>query len=196
MNKLTVREMILAAMFACLMIVGAKLSLPTPFNVRITLQLFIVFYAGLLLGAKVALLSQIVYLALGIAGLPVFAGESAGFEYIVKPTFGYLIGFVFAAYVIGFLSQQIKRYDFVSLFKCVFLGYLIAYIFGIGYHYFANNIILGQYLPLKVILGFMFAYMIKDFILMIVAIITALRIIPTLYRTGFIKKSDKFCEKC
>lgn len=189
MKNISVREMVLAALFAGLMVVGAKVSIPTPFDVKVTLQLFIVFYAGLLLGAKVALLSQIVYVLTGLIGFPVFSGETAGLEYLAKPTFGYLIGFILAAFIIGYLAQQMKQLKLLPILMCVSVGYIVAYVFGIGYHFFATNIIIGKELPLATIIGFMIPFMVKDFVLMVLAGVTALQIIPILKRAGISRRA-------
>ena len=91
-----------AALFASLTAVGAWLRLPLPW-VPVTLQTLFVFLAGLLLPPAWALASQVVYLAAGLAGFPVFAGTS-GLAVLASPTFGYLLGFPLAAWAVARLT--------------------------------------------------------------------------------------------
>src|SRR3712207_6937283 len=62
-------------------------------------------FSGMLLGAKLGALSQILYVAMGLLGIPIFT-EGGGLMYVVKPTFGYLVGFIVGAYVIGFIRSE------------------------------------------------------------------------------------------
>ena len=82
-----------------------KIYLPwTP--VPITLQTYAVFLSPLLLGLWWGVFSQIVYVVLGVLGTPWFAGWKGGFMYIFAPTTGYLIGFIFAALLFGYIVEK------------------------------------------------------------------------------------------
>lgn len=88
--------------FALMTVVLSKLRVPLPFTpVPITGQTFAVLLAGGVLGARRGLLSQLGYLALGAAGLPVFAGG-----WLVGPTAGYLWSFPAAAFLLGWLVER------------------------------------------------------------------------------------------
>jgi len=88
--------------FALLTVIGAKIRVPLPFTpVPGTLQTIPVLLAGILLGARAGASSQILYLSLGMAGIPVFALAGAGPAYLLGPTGGFLPGFVAAAFVTG-----------------------------------------------------------------------------------------------
>ena len=76
------------------------------FPVPMTMQTLAVTCCGLLLGARVGAMSQVIYLAAGAAGAPVFANLAFGPQHLVGPTAGYLIGFVFAAFMVGRLAEQ------------------------------------------------------------------------------------------
>jgi biotin transport system substrate-specific component len=86
-------------MMCGLTVVGAQLRIPLPY-VPITLQTFFVILSGMVLGPIYGAMSQIAYLLLGIAGLPVFS-QGGGVGYIFKPTFGYLLGYPLASAVVG-----------------------------------------------------------------------------------------------
>ena len=84
---------------------AAQVSVPVPLSpVPMTLQPLAVLAVGGLLGAQAGVASLVLYLALGIAGLPVFAGGSSGLIHIVGPTGGYLVAFPVAAGVVGALA--------------------------------------------------------------------------------------------
>lgn len=99
------RHIALVALFAALTAVCAQIALPLPF-VPITLQTFAVILSGLLIGPGPGALSQLVYLLLGAAGLPVFAGFQGGAAALVGPHGGYLWGFVVAAFVAGSVGRD------------------------------------------------------------------------------------------
>src|SRR5438874_12344532 len=102
----------LAAMLfvTALTIVAAQISLPLPFTpVPFTLQPMIVLLGGAALGARAGMTSQLLYLAAGIAGLPVFAASPVlpqGFARLLGPTGGYLMSYPFAAFVTGMLAER------------------------------------------------------------------------------------------
>jgi biotin transport system substrate-specific component len=87
------------------------------------------YLAGALLGGYLGALSQVIYLLIGIGGLPVFAGGGAGLSVVLGPRGGYLVGFVIAAFVIGEL-RRIKRGG-VWLGFCMLVGTMIIYVLGI-----------------------------------------------------------------
>lgn len=103
------------AVFVLLMVLAANVYLPLPFTpVPATLQTLVVLASAALLGRKAAL-SQILYLALGAAGLPVFAGAWGGWARIFGPTGGYLLGFVLAAFLAGWFIESQARNSVLSL---------------------------------------------------------------------------------
>lgn len=117
-------------MFGALTAVGAYILIPVP-PVPITLQTLFVNLAGALLGGSLGALSQVVYILLGVIGLPVFAGGKAGAGVLFGPTGGYLIGFVAGAYVIGRLTALRRKPGFVWLFCAMSAGIAIVYVTGI-----------------------------------------------------------------
>ncbi|MGB9619679.1 MAG: biotin transporter BioY, partial [Armatimonadota bacterium] len=75
-------------------------------------------------------ISQIQYLAAGALGAPVFAGFRGGIGALAGPTGGYLVGFVFAAYVVGAMADRTRRGSFAGLCLAGFTGVLVIYVFG------------------------------------------------------------------
>ena len=105
--RLSVYAMTLCSLFTALIIVGAFIRIQFPV-VPITLQTLFVVLAALLLGPKYSAVSVGLYLFLGLAGLPVFT-KGGGPGYVFQPTFGYLLGFLAAAWVMGTLAEKIDR---------------------------------------------------------------------------------------
>jgi biotin transport system substrate-specific component len=90
--------------FALLTWAGARISVPIPLTpVPGTLQTLAVLLAGAFLGARSGAASQVIYIMMGVAGLPVFALPGSGPAYLLGPTGGYLAGFVTAPFVVGTL---------------------------------------------------------------------------------------------
>lgn len=139
------RDIILVALFAALTSIGAYINIPIPY-VPITLQLFFCIFAGIILGAKLGMLSQIVYLIIGLCGIPVFAGGAGGPSYIFTPSFGYILGFIAAAYVIGKLVEDLKyeEISFIRLFLIETIGVFVIYVFGVIYLYIIMNFYMGK----------------------------------------------------
>ena len=109
---------------------SAYVRIPVPGSpVPITLQTFFVLLAGAVLGRKLGAASQIGYILLGAAGLPIFQGAGYGVASLFGPTGGYLAGFIAAAYTVGYISRSgkpsVARY--IAAFSA---GSLIIYAFG------------------------------------------------------------------
>lgn len=184
--KPTIKEIILIGLFGALMVVGAKLSIPTPFGVPLTFQLFFAVYAGLLLTVQSAVLSQLIYLVIGLIGIPVFA-YGGGIGYVVNPTFGYLIGFLLGAGIISFLVKRLKATKFPMILGISVLGYAAIYLFGNLYLYLIKNLYLAAPITFGKVCVVMFPYMIKDLILVVIAAYTATLILPILRKAGYVK---------
>ena len=116
--------------FAALTALTARITLYLPGNpVPITLQVMAVLLAGLVLGAKDGALSQILYIATIIAGLPVDA-NGLGTAAWASPTAGYLIGFVAGAFVAGYLAEQGLHRSRVLRFAAGMAGVAAIYFIG------------------------------------------------------------------
>ena len=129
-KSLTIRGMVYASLFGAITAAGAYLIIPFPL-VPITLQTLFLNLAAALLGGRLGALSQVIYLLLGIIGLPVFAGGKAGIGVLIGPTGGYLIGFVVASYVIGRLIEMKERAGFIWMACSMVLGLVVIYLLGI-----------------------------------------------------------------
>ncbi len=126
------RKMVFAALFAALISVGAYIRVPIPISpVPLTAQVLFVFLAGTMLGKKWGTISVLVYLLLGIIGLPVFAGGASGLGILLGPTGGYLVGFAFAALLIGYLKEIRKPERIISNASIIICGLAMIYLAGV-----------------------------------------------------------------
>ncbi|MDN4072383.1 MULTISPECIES: biotin transporter BioY [Fictibacillus] len=127
-------DLTLAAMFAALMAVGGNITAWMPAlvfgSVPVTLQTFFCILAGLLLGSRLGAVSMIVYTLVGLAGAPVFAGFSGGPSIIFKPTFGFILSFILAAYVAGKILELAKKPSLPVFFTASFAGLIVNYFVG------------------------------------------------------------------
>lgn len=112
----------------------AQVKILLPFTpVPLTGQTFAVLLVGALLGSKRSAASLVLYLVMGVLGLPFFAGGASGLTYISGPTLGYLVGFVAAAYVVGLLAERGLERSVRTSIVPFLIGTLIIYVFGAGW---------------------------------------------------------------
>ncbi len=117
---------------AVLTSVGARLVIPLSFTpVPITMQTFFVLASGLVLGKRNGALSQIFYLVFAGFGLLQFAGGRTGFDVLIGVTAGYLYGFIFASYLIGWLTENVETRKPQSILYTGLVATLVVYIFGV-----------------------------------------------------------------
>lgn len=171
------RNLILCSLFVALIVVGAFIKIPIPV-VPFTLQFLFTMMAGLLLGGKLGAVSVGVYIAMGLLGLPVFA-EGGGFSYVLKPSFGYIIGFAVASYVTGVIANKVPNPSYKRLYAANFIGLGIVYLFGMTYYYLISNIYLGDPIGLWPLFLYCFILAVPgDIVLCILATILGKRLIP------------------
>jgi len=144
------KKIILISLFAALTAIGSFLRIPFPY-VPFTLQTFFVILSGDILGPKYGAYSQIIYIAIGLFGLPIFA-YGGGIGYILQPSFGYVLAYPLGALICGtFIHHNIrfKRSQNnaalmvkVSLFNI--FGLLSIFAIGLIYLYLNLRFIVGQ----------------------------------------------------
>jgi len=136
---LSARELSLVALFAALSGIGGFIRIPIPY-VPLTLQTLMVMFSGLILGGRLAALSQLVYILVGLMGIPIFA-HGGGPGYVLQPTFGYLLGFIFGAYIIGNITERYDPLKRSLLFVALLAGTLAIYVPGVTVLYLNLNFI-------------------------------------------------------
>lgn len=135
------KSLILCSMFTALIVVGAFIKIQVPV-VPFTLQFLFTTLAGLLLGSKRGMISVVVYMVLGLIGLPVFS-EGGGIWYILKPSFGYIIGFCIGTFVTGLIAERMKEKTIPRYLLANFTGLMIVYVVGMVYYYIICNYVIN-----------------------------------------------------
>lgn len=149
MKQKSVEEMALCAFFAALTAVLSQVSIPLQ-PVPVNLATFSVCLAGGVLGAGSAAASQAIYVLLGLVGLPVFAGMAGGAGVLAGPTGGYLIGYIAAAWMIGFLCGK-AGCGAARTVLSMFFGSVLCYVLGTAWFMVSTKSSLGAALGLCVL---------------------------------------------
>jgi len=132
MNRNRLFSMVLIAFFTALTIIGTQLTIPLAL-VPITLQTLFVLSAGMLLGSLRGMLSQLLYVVIGLAGFPVFSRGQGGVQMVFAISFGYLLGFIAAPLVVGWILRLAGKVTLVSTLLAGLAGTLIIDVVGIGW---------------------------------------------------------------
>jgi len=120
----------MAGVFVSLITLGAFVRIPLPFTpVPFTLQTFFVLLSAVMMGRRWGVFVQVLYLALGISGISVFAHTGSGLLYLAGPTGGYLFGFLLAALFVGGLAGWAKK-SFIRLAGLLTLGGMVILLAG------------------------------------------------------------------
>lgn len=104
MNQSKTRMLLLTSLMTALTCMGGWIRVPM-IPVPFTLQTLFVYLSGIILGARLGAISQILFLIIGLIGFPVFS-QGGGFGYVLHPTFGYLAAFPLAAFFVGWLTNR------------------------------------------------------------------------------------------
>lgn len=126
----SVKKMVYAALFAALTGVGSWIAIPLPY-VSVTLQTLFTLLSGAVLGPYFGAMSMIVYVLLGLIGLPIFSRGQSGLGVLFGPSGGYLIGFIVAAIVIGLIVRAKEKPGYWWYCLAMAIGILIIDVFGV-----------------------------------------------------------------
>lgn len=127
-KKSNVSDVVIIGFFVAVIAVCSQLVIPFG-QIPFTLQTVGVFLSASLLGARRATCSVFVYILLGAVGLPVFSAFSGGLGFLLGPTGGYIIGFLFTAFIVGFITEKLGKTAW-SLAMSMVIGILLCYAFG------------------------------------------------------------------
>jgi len=166
----SLRRMVYASMFGALTAIGSLIVIPLQ-PLPITLQTLFTGLAGILLGGYTGALSQIVYVILGVIGLPVFAGGKAGLGTLMGPSGGYLIGFIVAAYIIGKLVEARKEPGLVWIGLSLVIGNLVIYTLGVAQLSLAAHLSISKALLVGVV-----PFLVGDLLKLVTATLIALKL--------------------
>ena len=129
-KRLSTRKLVLIALMTAITCIFAPMAIPIPVSpVPISLTNLVIMISIYVLGFKDATISYIVYLLLGLVGLPVFSGFTGGLGKLAGPTGGYLIGFIFLALIAGLFVDKFPKNRILAVVGML-IGMAITYIFG------------------------------------------------------------------
>ena len=176
---MSAREMTGCALFAALTATGAFIRIPVLHTV-VTLQFFFTAMAGLLLGARLGALSQVLYVALGLAGLPVFAA-GGGLGYLFHPTCGFVLALIPTAWVIGKAARKGSRSPARIALACA-VGLVVLYAVGLPYLAWIVTVYQGNAVSVNVLTAaYMLPYLPGDLLKVSACALTAPRILRSLH---------------
>lgn len=180
MSKFSARDITLTALFASLAVVASMLARYGGAIVPFSLLPFVAMLAGGYLGPRLGAMSMLIYILLGLAGVPVFARPPfGGPAYVLQPTFGFLPGFVAAAFLIGHLLKNRESAGKGRYFMAMLAGLAVIYLVGLPYLYVILTFYLGSNVSLAKLLAIGFTpFIIPDLVKAVVAATLA----RTLYR--------------
>lgn len=138
------KRLVMIAMFVALVIVGGFISVPIPFtDVQLSFQTVFVIAAGLILGSRDGALAVVIYVTMGLIGIPVFT-QGGGIGYVLMPSFGYLLGFPLGAAVTGAINKRLKKVSRGGAFFAALIGMLPIYAIGMSYQVLIVYLHLGK----------------------------------------------------
>jgi biotin transport system substrate-specific component len=178
--RFRVAEQIGAVLFVTILTaIAAQVSIPLPFTpVPFTLQPMVVLLGAAALGQRLGMASQILYLALGFAGLPVFAASSLlpqGAARLLGPTGGYLMAYPFAAFTAGWLAARGFDRRYVTAVASMVCGLAVVFAGGVLWLTIASKPSIG--LSGALVVGFV-PFIIPD----LVKLVVAAGVMPALWR--------------
>jgi len=193
MVKSPLHGMVLASLFAALMAIGANITTIVPIlvigSVPITLQTVVCLLAGILLGKKWGPVSMVIYMLIGLAGMPVFAQWTGGVGSLISPTFGFVVSYIAVAWVIGLMTEKKKSYSILVL--AAFVGTAINYLIGTNWMYAAYKLWFAA--PEGFHYGLAWLWMLpfvpKDLILAVVAALVSYKVLQAFPETRTRKTS-------
>lgn len=163
--KIKTASLVIIAVFAALIAVFSLISIPSPFGVPLTLQTFIIALAGFTLGYGRAFASVLIYIAVGITGIPVFSGFQGGFASIFGITGGFIIGFIPFVLLCG-----VKTRSFCIRIIFAVTGILICHLCGILWVCILGTDVMTAFLTVSA------PYIIKDVISVVLALVISKKI--------------------
>lgn len=182
-----IHNLCISAIMLALLIICSKITIPLGV-ISLTLQTFIVILLSLILNTKYTFLVFITYIILGLLGLPVFSG-GGGFAYVLKPSFGFIIGFLLQSFLTSRITPESNRY-----IKYIYsmIGLFIIYLCGVIYMYS----ILNYYMDLDKNMMYILSVGVTPFIIKdMLSIILACLIYSRIKSFAFSSEPQYFEEK-
>lgn len=128
--KLSIYKIAIIGVMTAIICIMAPFSIPLPFTVvPISLTNLAIYFTVFVLGWKMGTISYLIYLLIGLIGVPVFSGFTSGFSKLAGPTGGYLIGFIFLVIISGWFIEKFPN-KIPMYIMGMLLGNIVTYLFG------------------------------------------------------------------
>ena len=174
-RSLTTYDIAIISLSTAMITICSWISIPTA--VPFTLQTFAIFAIAGIFGMKRSSLAEIIHILLAAVGLPVLAGFKGGFDKIIGPTGGYLLGFIFIALIVGFSSDRFGK-RVVPLVLSMLLGLVICYTFGTAWFMVVYARDSGSIGLITALSWCVFPYIIPDALKILLAAVMTRRLRP------------------
>lgn len=175
----------ICGLFTAFIAIGAflKISIPMPiYDMSFTLQWLFVICAALLLKRNQSITSVGLYLFMGLAGIPIFA-HGGGIAYVLRPGFGFLLGFFAATIIMSTMVKYYKKESFLKFLLSSSVGLVIYYAVGAVYFYFMTKYYIKTEIDIKtVVVDYCLITVLPDFILCVIASAVSKRLKPVIKR--------------
>jgi len=184
MKKTNIYQLCVCALMAAIMCVLGPHSIPIG-PVPVSLTNLVLYFTVFIIGTQYAFVSYVIYLLLGLVGLPVFSNFSGGLAKLAGPTGGYLIGFLFMILICGIVMEK-TNYNIIFTILGDVLATAVAYAFGTAWFVFLAKCTLGYALTVCVVpfIGF-------DFIKIVVAVIIGKQVRKALLAAHLLETREK-----
>lgn len=183
------KKITLLAIFIALITIGAFIRIPLPIT-TFSLQIVFTTLSGLLLGSVYGGLSVLLYIVLGLIGVPIFTA-GGGFGYVMQPTFGYLIAFMIGAFIAGLIVERSKTKSYFIYIVASLINMIIVFVIGIFYFYMITTYYLGQSMTMKSILvGVIAGLMVPDIFLCSLTAILAKKLYPFVIKNAVVMNDE------
>lgn len=181
--KLAATDIAECALFAALMVAGAYIEIPIPV-MPLTFQTAFAVLSGLLLGWKKGMIAMAAYAVMGLIGIPVFT-QGGGIFYFVKPSFGYILGFIASAGVAGIRYKQTKKLWLIILISLA--ATLVDYVVGIAY-FIAVWLLSGYSNLWPSVVTYNLVFIPKDLLLAVLAAFLSRAVTPVIVKLHYRQK--------
>lgn len=172
------------AIFAALLCIFSPITIPIG-PIPVSMGIFAVMLTGIILGWKKGVLSVLVYLLIGLCGVPLFSGGKSGLAAFLGPTGGYIWSYIIMVMVIGFLSQKDYRNKLLSFlvpFAATILGVILCYVFGTIQFMYVADYSLAEALAVCV-----YPFIPLDLLKALCAVLLGISVRRGLKKAGFLK---------
>ncbi len=191
-TKSKIYTMTSCAIITALICIFAPMSVPIGL-VPISFTNLVLYFSILILGTKGTLLSYLIYMLLGIVGLPIFSGYQGGIAKVAGPTGGYLVGFFLMILISGIAFEQSRKMKFplrvVITFLGMIIGTLFAYILGTAWFLYVFTYVKNDSKTLAYALSAcVYPFIPFDIAKMVVAMILGFAVRVPLVKQNLIKK--------